>query len=78
MSLFPDLGLAKHVTQDSREDLDVEEICERPKDCLEQDGLCFSADAKAIEEGDACLLEKGEDVHSVAYYVVAPLCVVDK
>ena len=67
MSLLPNLGPAKQMTQDSREDLNVEEIRKRPKDCLEKDRLRFSADAKSIEEGDACLLEKGEDVHNFVY-----------
>ncbi len=57
-----DRGLPEQMAQDSREDLDVEKVRDRPKGSLEQDGLRFAVDAVAIEEGDACLLEKGEDV----------------
>ena len=59
-----DWGLAKQFAQDSSEDLDVEKVRDRPEGSLEQDGLGFAVDAEAIEEGDACLLEKGEDVHT--------------
>lgn len=62
-----DRGLAEQMAQDSREGLDVEKVRDRPKGSLEEDGLRLAVDAEAIEEGNARLLEKGEDVHSCVY-----------